>query len=142
MANKCVKCGYENEDSALSCNLCAEVLRKEKPSSVEIVRGSARFGRHASLPFELARRLSALAMAMPGLKAVYLFTMSVDGGPPLSAFGFAADGPEGMREAHVFLQQADPHMPAELISKDLQCMPMDDEFRAEMKRISIAILDR
>lgn len=28
---KCPKCGYENPPEALSCGLCQEVLRKEKP---------------------------------------------------------------------------------------------------------------
>ncbi|MDD5630328.1 MAG: hypothetical protein PHU21_14785, partial [Elusimicrobia bacterium] len=32
MSLKCPHCGYENEDAALCCNLCQNVLRKEKPA--------------------------------------------------------------------------------------------------------------
>lgn len=33
MSLLCPKCGYENQDDALSCNLCQEVLRKESRAS-------------------------------------------------------------------------------------------------------------
>jgi hypothetical protein len=138
---KCPKCGYDNAEDAVSCNLCSEVLRKEK-GGVTIERGEARFGRHAPLPEPLAAKLSELAASKAGLSAVYLFTMSMNGSPPLSAFGFGADGPAGMRDAQLFLREADPHMPQELISKDLQCMPMSPEMRAGLKAVAILLLDR
>ncbi|MBI3549253.1 MAG: hypothetical protein HY078_09455 [Elusimicrobia bacterium] len=141
MAVKCGKCGYDNEEGALACNLCAEVLRKEPPRLV-LERGTARFGQHRALPPELLGRLSSLAAARPGLRAVYLFTMSVSGGPANSAFGFSAAGPEGMRDAQVFLREADPHMPADLISSDLQCLPMDEATRADLRRLATLLLDR
>jgi tetratricopeptide (TPR) repeat protein len=33
MSLKCPNCGYDNEDAAVCCNLCQQVLRKEKPAA-------------------------------------------------------------------------------------------------------------
>ena len=139
---KCPKCGNANPETALFCEVCQEVFKKEQAPDVTIQRGTASFGRHGALPLELISNLSKLAAARPGLKAVYLFTMSIDGAPPLSAFGFAAEGDGGMRDAQLFLRDADPLMPAALISSDMQCLPMSPADRAKFGPIAIRLLDR
>ncbi|MDX6770337.1 MAG: hypothetical protein SF051_12455 [Elusimicrobiota bacterium] len=142
MPLKCARCGYDNNDDALVCNLCTELLSKKPTPAVFIRRGEARFGRHAPLPAGLAAKLAGIADAKGRLRVVFLFTMSVNGAEPKSAFGFGGDAHDAMREANEFLREADPHMPADVISADLQCLPLSRQDYDEFRRISIVLLDR
>lgn len=142
MAVKCAKCGYGNEDGALICNLCSELLGSKPVPAVFIQRGEARFGKHPPLPPGLAARLAAIAEPKGRLRVVYLFTMSVNGSPPKSAFGFGGDARDAMQEANEFLREADPHMPGDVISQDLQCLRLTREDLADFRPLSIVLLER
>ncbi|MBI3297802.1 MAG: enhanced serine sensitivity protein SseB C-terminal domain-containing protein [Elusimicrobia bacterium] len=102
----------------------------------------ARYGPHASLPGPLLARLTALAAAQEALKGVYLFTMTVEGSDPASAFGFVADGSEVMKAANAFLEAADPDMPASLISQDIQALPLTPDAAADIRPFAVIVLER
>jgi hypothetical protein len=67
----CAACGRSNDDGALACNLCGEILRRDRPTGAAPARPSVRAERTAVFPVE--PRIEAPAEASPRSKEPWIY---------------------------------------------------------------------